>query len=59
VRTDENGQFSFEGLQNGTYTIYALSEDTLQNGKFNRVSKTVQITDKKQIIDSGEFSVFF
>ena len=59
VRTDENGFFSFEGLQNGTYTIYALSEDTLQNGKFNRVSKTVQITDKQQIIDSGTFNVFF
>jgi hypothetical protein len=59
VRTDENGLFSFEGLQKGTYTIYSLSEDTLQNGKFNRVSKTIQITDKKQIVDAGDLHVYY
>ena len=59
VRTDENGLFSFEGLQKGNYTIYALSEDTLQNGKFNRVSKSIQITDKKQIIDAGDLHVYY
>lgn len=59
VRTDENGMFSFEGLQKGNYTIYALSEDTLQNGKFNKVSKTVQITDKKQLVDAGDFHVYY
>jgi hypothetical protein len=59
ARTDENGLFSFEGLQKGTYTIYSLSEDTLQNGKFNRVSKTIQITDKKQIVDAGDLHVFY
>lgn len=59
VRTDENGKFSFEGLQKGNYTIYALSEDTLQNGKFNRISKSVQITDKKQIVDAGDFYVYY
>jgi hypothetical protein len=59
VRTDENGLFSFEGLQKGAYTIYSLSEDTLQNGKFNRVSKTIQITDKKQIVDAGDLHVYY
>lgn len=59
VRTDENGMFSFEGLQKGNYTIYALSEDTLQNGKFNKISKTVQITDKKQLVDAGDFHVYY
>lgn len=59
VRTDENGLFSFEGLQKGSYTIYSLSEDTLQNGKFNRVSKTIQITDKKQIVDAGDLHVYY
>jgi hypothetical protein len=59
VRTDEEGKFSFEGLQIGTYTIYALSEDTIQNGKFNRISKTVEITEKKQIVDGGIFNVFY
>jgi hypothetical protein len=59
ARTDENGLFSFEGLQKGTYTIYSLSEDTLQNGKFNRVSKTIQITDKKQIVDAGDLHVYY
>jgi hypothetical protein len=36
-----------------------LSEDTLQNGKFNRVSKTIQITDKKQIVDAGDLHVYY
>jgi hypothetical protein len=59
ARTDENGRFSFEGLQIGSYTVYALSEDTLQNGKFNRISKTIQITEKKQIVEGGEFNVYY
>lgn len=59
VRTNENGMFSFEGLQKGSYTIYALSEDTLQNGKFNKISKTIMITDKKQIIDAGDYHVYY
>jgi len=59
VRTDEEGKFSFEGLQTGTYTIYAISEDTIQNGKFNRISKTIEITEKKQIVDGGVFNVFY
>jgi len=31
----------------------------LQNGKFNRVSKTTQITNKKQIVDAGDLHVYY
>jgi hypothetical protein len=59
VRTDETGRFSFEGLQKGTYKVYVISEDTLQIGSSFKVEKVLQITDSKQIIEAGDFSIFY
>ncbi|MFM7015195.1 MAG: hypothetical protein ACKOX3_02600 [Bacteroidota bacterium] len=60
VSTDLNGNFQFNYLRKGTYTIYSLS-DTLQsvsfpNSQFPVIAK-VEITDKKQVIDIGRLVV--
>ncbi len=59
VRTDDSGRFAFEGLQKGNYKVYVISEDTLQIGSSFRIQKEVQITAKKQIVEAGDFSIFY
>ena len=60
VSTDLNGNFQFNFLRKGNYTIYALS-DTLQSStvsynQFPVVAK-IEITDKKQVVDIGTLTV--
>ncbi len=59
VRTDDSGRFAFEGLQKGTYKVYVISEDTLQIGSSFKVEKEVQINDSKQIVETGDYSIFY
>ena len=54
--TDYNGEYKFEFLREGDYTVYAYSQDTI-NGPINNgaildlpIIRQVEITEKKQLL---------
>lgn len=57
VDSGPNGEFRFSWLRKGTYTIFAVSECTSCEGGVNTVSTTVEITDKKGIVDIGTLPI--
>lgn len=58
VRTDENGNFQFNGLTRGDYRVYALSVDTTStNGQMVRSELNASITDKQQVVNAGQLSI--
>lgn len=58
MKTGAGGEFVFDGLNVGTYTIYALSKDPITGEKVP-VYKTVEITEKKTMTDAGTIAVLF
>jgi len=56
ARTGANGEFTFEGLQVGTYKVYALTEDTITGEKMP-IYKTIEISEKASINELGTFSI--
>ena len=56
ARTGANGEFTFEGLQVGTYKVYALTQDTI-TGEKTPVYKTIEISEKASINEIGTFSI--
>lgn len=59
VRTDEQGKFSFEGLQKGTYKIYVLSKDPLNEDIYNRVQQEVTINAAEEIVNTEPFLISY
>jgi hypothetical protein len=59
VRTNEVGEFSFEGLRNGYYTIYVLGNDPQHANASLKVEKTITIDSKESIKDLGTFDIYF
>lgn len=64
TRTDYNGQYKFEFLREGNYTVYAYSEDTI-NGPINNgnildlpIVHLVEITKKRQTVVVPEITVY-
>jgi hypothetical protein len=51
-----DGTFEFKYLRKGTYTVYVYSKDPGPSGT-KAIVKTVEITDKKQTVDAGEFTI--
>lgn len=67
TRTDYEGDFEFKYLRKGKYTVYVYSIDsTLFDGNtiYDPVpfpiayTKETNITDKKQVVDAGTFTVY-
>ena len=56
IKAGSDGNFEFKYLREGKYTIYLYSEDTTLSGK-SVVSKTIEITSKKQTVDAGQFEI--
>lgn len=56
ARTGANGEFTFDGLQVGTYKVYALTEDTITGEKMP-IYKTIEISEKASINELGTFSI--
>jgi hypothetical protein len=56
ARTGANGEFTFDGLQVGTYKVYALTQDTI-TGEKKPVYKTIEISEKASINEIGTFSI--
>lgn len=57
VRTDEAGRFSFEGLQIGSYKVYVLSKDSLNEEVYFRIQHEVSIDAAKKIVETPTFNV--
>ena len=58
TRTGPDGKFEFKYLREGKYTVYLYS-DTLatENGGKIPVMKTVEITGKKQMVDTDTIKI--
>lgn len=54
VRTDNDGNFQFKGLNKGNYRIYAFSKDTLNSNFDIKVEVSAEITKNKTVVDAGE-----
>jgi hypothetical protein len=59
VRTNELGEFSFEGLQNGSYKVYVLGNDPQHPNASIKVEKSAKIDANESITDLGEFQIYF
>lgn len=62
IKSGPDGKFEFKYLRKGNYKIYVYSEDTVPGidtipSKF-AVMKQVEITEKKQTVDAGTFTIF-
>ena len=51
TRTGPDGLYKFSWLRKGSYTIFVYSECPTCNGEFEVVSKTVEVKDKKDVVD--------
>jgi hypothetical protein len=58
VRTDQDGNYQFKGLNKGKYTIYAFSTDTTNANGFS-IQKEVEaeITKNKQVVEAEEIYI--
>ena len=59
IRTNEDGNYSFEGLQKGQYTIYVLSKDPINNDLMSRESIQVNITENKSIVQAETMNIIY
>ncbi|MCK6649423.1 MAG: hypothetical protein L6Q66_07195 [Bacteroidia bacterium] len=56
IECSYDGTFEFKYLRKGTYTIYVYSKDPGPSG-IKAIVKKVDITDKKQTVDAGQFII--
>lgn len=57
TRTDPDGEYKFEYLQKGSYTVFAYSDcDTCASGT-ESISLSVEITDKDQVLNLNDLVV--
>lgn len=58
VKTSFNGEFKFEYLRKGKYTVFAVSKDsTTTSSKTKAIIREIEITEKKQNIDIGDIVI--
>lgn len=63
VRTDYEGDFEFKYLRKGKYKVYVYSYDStyLDNLAYTpqiAITKEVEISEKKQVVDIGQITVY-
>ena len=56
-RTGGNGEYIFNNLTQGSYTVYCVSKD-IASGLTTTISETVEITANKTIVTAGEIQIF-
>ncbi|TXI81342.1 MAG: hypothetical protein E6Q44_04680 [Flavobacteriales bacterium] len=57
VDSGPNGEFRFTWLRKGTYTIFAVSDCNDCEGGVNAVTRTVEVTGNKQVLDLGTIAI--
>lgn len=62
VWTNYNGEFEFQFLRQGNYTIYLLSADTNSTSTIDPnampIIREIEITGRKESIDLGEITIY-
>jgi hypothetical protein len=60
IKTNPDGEFEFKYLYKGDYTIYVYSFDSTLTDPSGLipVEQTVNITDRKQVVDIGTLNIF-
>lgn len=56
TRTGGDGEYQFNELMPGNYTVYSISKDTLAGGTL-KVLQTVEITDKKSVVTASDIHI--
>jgi hypothetical protein len=59
IRTNQNGEFMFTGLQPGKYKVYVMSDNPTVSNMQNEVASVVQISEDESIIDAGTLQIYF
>jgi len=59
VRTNANGEFSFEGLQVGKYTVYVNSLQANGTGATMQLDKEIVIESEQSINTAGTFDILY
>jgi hypothetical protein len=54
VRTDNEGNYQFKGLNKGSYRIYAFSKDTLNTNFDVKVEVSTEITKNKTVVEASD-----
>ena len=57
VDSGPNGEFRFPWLRKGSYRIYAVSDCEDCDGGSTTVSATVEISDRKEVVEMGDLTV--
>lgn len=57
VDTDQNGEFIFEYLREGNYTLIVYSKQLVNNTLDSAVVRTVTISSRKQSLDIGRIDI--
>jgi len=57
VKTSYDGSFVFNYLQKGTYTLFVYEDDASQPSGKNVVKKSIEITEKNQVVDLGTINI--
>ena len=58
VDSGPNGEFRFKWLRKGSYTVYAISECNDCGGGTQAIIFKAEIGDKKEVITTGDLTVF-
>jgi hypothetical protein len=55
-RTGGNGEYIFNNLTQGSYSVYCVSKDTA-SGSTTTISETIEITANKTVVTAGEIQI--
>jgi hypothetical protein len=59
TRTGGDGEYRFTNLVKGTYTVYVVSQDTLNPEGFVKSGATVSIDENKSFVNAGNLDFLF
>lgn len=57
IKSGPDGKFEFKYLREGSYKVYVYTDDSASVSGKASISKTVEISDDDQTVDSGTFEV--
>lgn len=57
VDSGPHGEFRFTWLRKGKYTIFAVTDCNDCEGGVSTVARTVEVTDKKEVLDIGALPI--
>ena len=55
-RTGGNGEYIFNNLTQGNYTVYCVSKDTISGGS-TTITQSIEITSNKTVVTASEISI--